>query len=92
MDNGMKPLVVTTEHRGVFFGYGVPSDAPTIRLERVQMCMYWEKRVRGVLGLAVTGPIGQSRVGPAAPAMTLRSVSGVIEATKEAESQWLKSK
>ena len=78
------PLVVTTSHRGVFFGYGVPSDAQTIRLERARMVVYWSCDVRSVLGLAATGPSKACKVGPTAPAITLRDVTSVIEVSEEA--------
>lgn len=84
----MKPLVVTTAHRGVFFGYGEPTDGETIRLERVRMCVFWPAENRGVVGLAVDGPKKGSRVGPAAPAMTLRGVTAVMEASEAAAKAW----
>lgn len=82
------PLVVTTAHKGVFFGYGVPTTEKTIRIERAQMCVYWSSDVKSVVGLAATGPTKSCRVGPPAPAMTLQDVTGVIEASPEAEKQW----
>jgi len=83
-----QPLVVTTAHRGVFFGYGEPSDADTIRLERVRMCIYWDESVKGVVGLSTTGPSKASRIGPAAPAITLRDVTAVMEVTEAAAKAW----
>jgi hypothetical protein len=82
------PLVVTTEHKGVFFGYGVPTKEKIIRIERVQMCVYWSADVKSVVGLAATGPSKTCRVGPPAPAMTLQDVTGIIEASPEAEKAW----
>ena len=78
------PVIVTTSHRGVFFGFGVPSDAQTIRIERVRMVVYWSADVRSVLGLAVNGPTSGCKVGPSAPAITLRDVTSVIECSEEA--------
>ena len=82
------PLVVTTAYRGVFFGYGIPTDGKTIRIERVRMCVYWSPDVKSVLGLAATGPSSLCKVGPAAPAMTLQDVTGVIEASEECAIRW----
>ena len=64
-----KPVVVTTAHRGVFFGYidGKPTDAPTIRIERARMCVYWSADIKGVLGLAATGPSKDCRRGRSWP-------------------------
>lgn len=83
-------VVVTTEHRGVFFGEGDPSAMAdrTIRLENVQMCIYWSADVRGVMGLAAIGPTKGCKVGPVVPGMTITQVTGVMEATDEAAVAW----
>ena len=83
-----KPLVVTTSHRGVFFGYGEPTDGDTIRLEQARMCVYWPQENKGVVGLAADGPKNGARVGPAAPAMTLRGVTAIMEASDAAVKAW----
>lgn len=82
------PVVVTTSHKGVFFGYGDPSDKATIRIEKARMCVYWSHDVKGILGLAATGPSKNSKVGPAVPAITLRDVTAVMEASDEAAKNW----
>ena len=82
------PLVVTTAKRGVFFGYGTPSGAETIRLERARMCIYWSADVRGVTGLAATGPTKGCRITSAVPAITLREVTAVMECSPEAARAW----
>lgn len=82
------PLMVTTAHRGVFFGYGIATDADTIELEQVRMCLYWPAEVKGVIGLSTVGPLKGSRVGPAAPSMLLRDVTAVMQVTPEAAKQW----
>ena len=82
--NSKQGLIVTTAHRGVFFGYGEPSDAPTIRLTNARMVVYWSADVKGVTGLAATGPSKDSRVSPALPAITLRDVTSVMECSAEA--------
>ena len=84
----MHPLVVTTAHRGVFFGYGEPTSEATIVLEKVRMCMYWPAEVKGVLGLTVTGPLKGSRVGPACPRLILRDVTAVMDVSVEAVDRW----
>lgn len=82
------PLVVTTEHRGVFFGYGQPTDGKVIRLENARMCVSWSADVKGVVGLAAVGPSKSCRIGPAAPAITLQAVTSVMEVSPEAEAKW----
>jgi hypothetical protein len=82
------PLVVTTEHRGVFFGYGTPGTAATIRLEEARMCIHWSADVKGIVGLAANGPTPGCRITPAAPAIILQKVTAVMEVSKEAEAKW----
>jgi hypothetical protein len=85
-----KFLIVTTAHRGVFAGYGKPTNEKTIRLTDAQMCVYWTSDVKGVVGLAVTGPCKGCRVGPPAPAITIQDVTSVMEASEAAEAAWTK--
>lgn len=81
-------LVVTTEHRGVFFGYGKPTSDTTLRLTEARMCVYWSSDSRGVVGLAATGPTKNCKVTAAVPAITLQKVTSVMEVSKEAEAKW----
>ena len=92
MDEKLTGVVVTTEHRGVFFGYvpegTVQDEARTITLRRARNCIYWSEKVKGFLGLAATGPDSQSRIGPAVPSLTLTGVTSVAEATPDACAAW----
>jgi hypothetical protein len=84
---GARPVLVTTAHRGVFFGYANDIDGETITLERARLCVYWSSDVRGFMGLASSGPTKSCRVGPPAN-ITLRSVTSVAEVTPEAVARW----
>ena len=35
------PVVVTTEHRGVFFGYTADTSGDVIHLRAARNCIYW---------------------------------------------------
>ena len=86
-----QPLVVTTEYRGVFFGYGDPDTLTAdkrLRLEDAQICLYWSADVKGVLGLASKGASKDCRVSAPIPAITLEKVTSIMETTKEAEKAW----
>src|SRR6185369_17229053 len=85
--NGKRAVLVTTEHRGVFFGYADETDGPTIKLERARNCVYWSRDVRGFMGLASSGPSAQCRIGPSAD-ITLRGITSVVEVTPEAVQRW----
>lgn len=78
------PLLVTTENKGVFFGYGEETDGKIIRLENARMCVYWTREIRGALGLAAVGPNKTCRIGFKVPAITLQGVVSVSLCTKEA--------
>jgi hypothetical protein len=82
-----RPVIVTTAHRGVFFGYADDTDGETIALKRARLCVYWSADVRGFMGLAANGPSNGCRIGPAAD-ITLRNITAVLEVTKEAAEKW----
>lgn len=82
-----RPVIVTTAHRGVFFGYAQDTDGEQIALTQARLCIYWSSDVKGFMGLAATGPSKSCRVGPAAD-ITLRNITSVLEATPEAEKAW----
>lgn len=83
-----RAVLVTTEYRGVFFGYARFTDGDTITLRAARNCVYWSADVRGFLGLAKSGPSASCRIGPAAD-IELRRVTAVAEVTPEAEQAWL---
>lgn len=82
-----RAVVVTTEHRGVFFGYAAETEGETIALRRARLCVYWTADLRGFMGLAAQGPSSGCKVGPPAD-ITLRKITAVIEATPEAVKRW----
>lgn len=78
-----RAVLVTTQHRGVFFGYATDTDGERISLMRARNVVYWSADVKGFMGLAATGPTRSCRIGPAAD-ITLRDVTSVVEVTPEA--------
>jgi hypothetical protein len=82
-----RPVLVTTEHRGVFFGYAVRTDGPTIKLKSARLCLYWEQAIKGFMGLASNGPSAKCRIGPAAD-IELRAITAVAEVTPTAALKW----
>ena len=86
-----RPVIVTTAHRGVFFGYATDTDGETIELKRSRLCLRWTADLRGFMGLAAFGPSSSCIIG--APAdITLRAITAVLEVTPEAEKKWLSAK
>lgn len=82
-----RPVIVTTAHRGVFFGYASKTSGATIALQRARLCLYWPASNKGFMGLASDGPLDGARVGPAAD-IEVRNVTAVLEVTPEAVKRW----
>ena len=86
-------LLVTTEHRGVFFGYGEKPNGSipdALELKDARMCVSWSADVRGVHGLAAVGPSKNCRVGIKVPSLTLNKITSIAECSDEATQQWEK--
>lgn len=85
-----KAVLVTTLHRGVFFGY-VKDDKKLpehITLTNAKNCIYWSSDVQGFLGLAANGPTSGCRIGVAVPELTLWQITSVTPVTEAAEKKW----
>lgn len=82
-----RPVIVTTSHRGVFFGYATDTTGETINLRAARLCLYWSVDVKGFMGLASTGPTASCRIGPSAD-ITLRNITAVLECTPAAANAW----
>lgn len=87
--NGSQAVLVTTEHRGVFFGYADDlTNAPEkIVLTKMRNCIQW-RGLKGFLDLTTTGPTSACRVGPAAAEGTLYKITGVWRVEPEAVKAW----
>lgn len=83
-----RAVVVTTAHRGVFFGYTDKNDGDVIVLKRARNCIYW-RGIKGFLALAESGPTKECRVGPAVD-IELRAITCVAECTPKAIEAWEK--
>lgn len=80
-------VLVTTAHRGVFFGYTEVTDGPTIKLRAGRNCIYWSSDVKGFIGLASDGPTKSCRIGPAAD-LVLRDITCVARCSDKATAAW----
>ncbi len=86
--NGLeRPVMVTTAHRGVFFGYASETDGEIVKLKRARLCIYWSADVKGFMGLAANGPTKSCRIGPPAD-IDLRSITAVLAVTEAAVEKW----
>ncbi len=85
-DEKQRPVIVTTAHRGVFFGFASDTDGETIKLTKARLCVKWAG-TRGFMGLASEGPNGNCRIGPPAD-ITLRNITAVVEVEPGAVKAW----
>jgi hypothetical protein len=87
----LRPVLVTTAHRGVFFGYldGMPDSLPEfVDLTNARNCIYWSRDVKGFLGLAVSGPTSSCRIGPKVESLRLYDITSVAAVTDDAQERW----
>lgn len=82
------PLVVTTKHKGVFFGYGVYAGEEITVLENARMVVYWSPDTKSVVGLAANGPSKSCRISPAVPSITIRDVTAGIVCSADAAAKF----
>lgn len=87
MEKKERPVLVTTSHRGIFFGYAEETDGETIFLRAGRCCIQWTADLRGFMGLAAYGPSANCRIGPAAD-ITLRDITAVVEVNCKAVEKW----
>lgn len=81
-----RPVLVTTAHRGVFFGWASKTDGPIIQLKRAQLVIRWASDLRGFMGLASHGPSksnSTNNIGRPAD-IELRDITSVTECTDAA--------
>jgi len=87
----MKAVIITTEHRGVFFGY-VEDDTDltqtTLGLKDARMAIRWQT-TKGIAELAKEGPNEDSIIGDQADWPVIHKVTGVMMVTPEAEKKWI---
>ena len=88
-ENNMRPVVVTTAHRGVFIGEtDAAVGAEVVVLQNGRNVFRWGAESKGFVGIAAKGLFSGSVVGPAATKLELRNVTAVIDATAEAAATW----
>jgi hypothetical protein len=83
----LRPVIVCTEHRGVFFGWttaGVGADP--IELKDARMAIRWGT-TKGVMQLAESGPTRDSLIGAKAD-IEVRKITSVFKVSEAALPVW----
>ena len=89
----MKPVLITTAHRGVFAGL-IPDDqdltAKAMPLQSAKMAIYWGT-TNGVMELADTGPTAKSKISAPADIPMLHDITAVFAITDAAWQTWVEA-
>jgi hypothetical protein len=83
-----RPVLVTTEYRGVFFGYVEDTSGDNVTLYNARNCIYWPSANGGFIGLASEGPAKGARIGATVEKIELRKITSVSEVAKDAAAKW----
>ena len=87
----MKSILVTTQHRGVFFAQVEEGADLTLKtltnLKNCRMAIYWGT-TKGVMQLANEGPTPSSKIGAPADIDVLHDITGVFNVTDKAAEKW----
>ena len=81
-----RPVIVCTEHRGVFYGHAGDTSGSEIKLAGARMAISFGT-TRGVMELAETGPTSRSKISARAD-IDVRKVTAVFEVTPAAAEKW----
>lgn len=85
------PVLITTAHRGVFFGYINPEHRHQqhIDMTGVRNCIRWVAVIGGFLGLAVNGPNKDCLIGARVDGIfTARDITSVADCSEAAVKAW----
>jgi hypothetical protein len=82
----LRPVIVCTEHRGVFFGFSTDTTGDVIHLEDARMAIRWGT-TRGVMQLAETGPTRDSNISAKAD-IEVRKITAIFEVSDTALAAW----
>lgn len=89
----MKPVLITTAHRGVFAGL-IPDDqdltVKAMPLKAAKMAIYWGT-TKGVMELAESGPTKTSKISAAADIPMLHDITAIFAITPTAWAAWEKA-
>ena len=82
----LRPVIVCTKHRGVFFGFAADSSGNEIHLKDARMAIHWGT-TRGVMELAEVGPNSSSKISAKAD-IEVRDITAVFEVSESAAQAW----
>ena len=82
----LRPVIVCTKHRGVFYGWAENTSGDVIHLKNARMAIRWGT-TRGVMELAEVGPNSSSKISAKAD-IEVRDITAVFEVSESAAQAW----
>ena len=82
-----RAVLISTEFRGIFFGYATDTSGDTVTLRRARCAIYWATS-GGFLELADVGPNAKSKIGNLISEIELRKVTAIVEVSPAAVEAW----
>ncbi len=86
----MKPVLITTEYRGVFAGLIADDQditAKSMALKSAKMAIYWGT-TRGVMELCEIGPNSKSKISAPADIPMIHGITAIFDITPVAWEAW----
>lgn len=87
----MKNILITTQHRGVFFAQVEDNTDLTLKtmtnLKNCRMAIYWGT-TKGVMQLASDGPTSSSKIGAPAGVDVMHDITAVFSVSDNAAAKW----
>jgi len=87
----MKNILITTQHRGVFFAQVDDNTDLTqktlVNLKNCRMAIYWGT-TKGVMQLAHEGPTSSSKIGAPADIDVMHDITAVFSVSDKAAQAW----
>ena len=88
----MKAVLVTTQYRGVFFGFlesKKDNNAPaSVTLKNSRNVIYWSSDCHGFMGLAAFGPTKSCKIGAKVDEIELYAITSVTPVSEKALEVW----
>lgn len=88
----MKNILITTQHRGVFFAQVDDNTDLTQKtltnLKNCRMAIYWGT-TKGVMQLANDGPTSSSKIGALADVDVMHDITAVFSVSDQAAGKWM---
>lgn len=88
MSEQQRAVLVTTAHRGVFFGFLEGQEGNKVTINRARCAIRWSTK-GGFLELAKDGPNKDSKIGAEADRIELFDVTSIADVSDDATKKWL---